>query len=1047
MADRASHEAVPEVDGKTGMEAINELEQRSVLGRPAEKSAAREKLSAIARDVQKGLSPGTMGDAAKAAGSTLRYRLAEVALARVRAQHAAADSIKALDRLSPEERDAFIHRVEAGEAQPTPELQKAHEVARTLLDEGRHELQALGRLQNGFYENYFPHLWKNPKQVDVKLAEFYGKRPFEGPKSFLKKRTYPTYAEGLDAGLTPKFDNPMEAMLAHRAMVDRYVAAMKTVKDGLSEGWIKRVMTDYRPPAGWRPLPESFGTMYGPRKLPVMEGLDANLYGQLRRLASDLGIPVERPLKSGVFPDLGHTSPGGPVVARFATPIGTLAHEIGHQLDFKYGLWSRLRQEYAEGKAPEGQKTKFQQKRAAIGKELRALADLRVEDPNAPPDEQPRGTDYHRSKEEKMAQLVDLYATDRNRLKQVAPETYKVLDGIISEHPELHQMRAMRPSSVRGARVGELDAGGTVIAGRLYAPPQVVKLFDNHLDPGLQNSPIYQALRSGGNSMNQFQLGFSGFHAGFTTLDAMVSKAALGIEQLSRGEFGSGLANIAKGASPTTVFTNLMRGNRVMREALSGEMTEDVKRVLEGGGRFGQDQFYSAGATRAFQKALREGKYAQGVLRAPLALAEKISSPILEWLVPRQKLGVMLDLAESELRRLGPDATPAERRYALARAQDSVDNRMGQLIYDNNFWNRTAKDLAMLSVRSVGWNLGTIREIGGAGFDLATIGKRLGKKGGLQDAAVTHRMAYALALPTIVGLYGALYQKLRTGKDPEDAHDLFFPRTGKVNPDGSEERVALPSYMKDVYAYGHQPGTVLAHKLHPMISTIAEMLQNKDYWGTEIRDPEDSASQQALELAQHVAKSVVPFSVQGYQRMSQAGEPLDKRLQPFVGVVPAPAYLARTKAQNVMAEEAAAQRSEAPRDREQAQRTQTSRELERLIRTGDIEGARTFGREALQSGKITTYDLGQLEGRLGLSLNQVHFKPLPLESKLKVWKVATPAERDELRPLLAQTLINADKPNGSFAHLTEDELVRLGNKLRAAAKDDPDLVDTIRKLE
>jgi hypothetical protein len=64
-------------------------------------------------------------------------------------------------------------------------------------------------------------------------------------------------------------------------------------------------------------------------------------------------------------------------------------------------------------------------------------------------------------------------------------------------------------------------------------------------------------------------------------------------------------------------------------------------------------------------------------------------------------------------KRLGDDATPQQIREAVQRAWDSVDNRMGQLVYDNLFWNRAVKDLAMASVRSVGWNLGSVREMGG----------------------------------------------------------------------------------------------------------------------------------------------------------------------------------------------------------------------------------------------------------------------------------------------------------------------------------------------
>jgi hypothetical protein len=90
--------------------------------------------------------------------------------------------------------------------------------------------------------------------------------------------------------------------------------------------------------------------------------------------------------------------------------------------------------------------------------------------------------------------------------------------------------------------------------------------------------------------------------------------------------------------------------------------------------------------------------------------------------VPRQKLGVFAQLAERALADLPPKRRRDDDRKALARAWDSVDNRLGQLVYDNLFWDKTLKDLAMASVRSVGWNLGTIRELGGGAIDLGKMG-------------------------------------------------------------------------------------------------------------------------------------------------------------------------------------------------------------------------------------------------------------------------------------------------------------------------------------
>ena len=89
----------------------------------------------------------------------------------------------------------------------------------------------------------------------------------------------------------------------------------------------------------------------------------------------------------------------------------------------------------------------------------------------------------------------------------------------------------------------------------------------------------------------------------------------------------------------------------------------------------------------------------------------------------------------------------------MTKAWDSVDNRMGQLVYDNLFWNKTLKDLAFISTRSVGWNLGSVREIGGGGVDAV---KAVADMARGRKPELTTRMAYTIAMPIITALYGAI---------------------------------------------------------------------------------------------------------------------------------------------------------------------------------------------------------------------------------------------------------------------------------------------------
>jgi hypothetical protein len=142
----------------------------------------------------------------------------------------------------------------------------------------------------------------------------------------------------------------------------------------------------------------------------------------------------------------------------------------------------------------------------------------------------------------------------------------------------------------------------------------------------------------------------------------------------------------------------------------------------------------------------------------------------------------------------------------------------------------------LASVRSLGWNLGTFRELGGAVVDPITA---TAKWRAVQRPELTHRMAYAIALPATVGTLGAIYQYLRPGSGRRSSRITSSRRRARPTSKGEPERVSLPSYMKDVYAYSHNPGQTWRTSCTRSISTVADMLQNEDYYGTKIRNEDD----------------------------------------------------------------------------------------------------------------------------------------------------------------------------------------------------------------
>ena len=363
------------------------------------------------------------------------------------------------------------------------------------------------------------------------------------------------------------------------------------------------------------------------------------------------------------------------------------------------------------------------------------------------------------------------------------------------------------------------------------------------------------------NVLNQFQLGLSAFHLGFTAADTTVSKAALGFQALLRGKPFKAAKFFAQ--TPTAAFTTFLEGNRMLKEwykpgSQGGAIGHLVDNLVVAGGRAGLDQMYRTQIAENMLAALRKGNILGAALRAPFAGVEFVSNLIMNQVVPRMKMGAFADMARYHLAELGPNATFEDARRVLTQDWNMIENRLGEeLTYDNLFWNKIAKDLAMLSVRSVGWTLGTLREIGGGIGDVVAqpINALRGKPVNL------NRLSYLAALVTVNAVMSAVYQKLKTGKGPDQLTDYFFPKNGESDEAGNAQRVSWPTYVKDVYHFATHPLRTLQNKVAPIWSAFAEMIHNQDFYRTQIRNPDDPLVKQLGEAAKGAAEQAVPIGV------------------------------------------------------------------------------------------------------------------------------------------------------------------------------------------
>jgi RNA polymerase sigma factor (sigma-70 family) len=495
-------------------------------------------------------------------------------------------------------------------------------------------------------------------------------------------------------------------------------------------------------------------------------------------------------------------------------------------------------------------------------------------------------------------------------------------------------------------------------ASHYYAPDSVAQVLSNHLAPGLSDYAWYKGSMVLANTLNQANLGFSAFHLGFVTCDSMISKQADAMESLIKDRDPAAAAKkmlqaYTPGVAP---ILNYLAGDKLMKAALApgteknSELNAMIDAVVKGGGDVKRGEIYSSGWIQAMKQQWHKGTalgYAQAGIRSPFALIEAAAHPILGHIVPRVKLGVFMDMARRELRRLGPDASHQETLKALQGAWASVDNRLGEFAYDNLHVHEGAKHVAFLAIRSVGWDLGTARELGLGSLDgVKAAGKLISGAGSAED--FSHRLAYTISLPMMLGAYGALATYLATGKGPQDLRDYFFPPTGEIDPFGHKMRYAPPTYGKDVAGLFHQPIQTAINKLNPIWSNFFNIIQNRDFWGNEVYSPDDPWYQKGASMMRYEVGAFEPFAVSGYLQNRKMGVGVAKSIAPFFGLTPAASWIDKTPAEARASEiENRLNAGESHSSADEANYQVKSTLREQLARAGDDPKARKAALQAI----------------------------------------------------------------------------------------------------
>lgn len=742
--------------------------------------------------------------------------------------------------------------------------------------------------------------------------QYLTRRPLAGNESFRKQKVFSDIMDAAEFGLRPISNNPIDLVKLKLAEMDRSIMAHQYFKALKARGQLKIVDPYEDVPEGWVKVNGKYGTIYGPPSVEVQEHIDKSVYDGLVSAAAKLGIKHERSVK---FPPgkgsraLGLSYQGKNLVrTKFATETSVLAHEIGHQLDYRYGLWDEI----TGGE-------RGNERKSTIQRDLRAIADLTGDRGGNP-----------RSKDEKIAQMVEAYVHAPDRMKEVAPTAFQKFDSFIRSKAELKGIADIRPGIELTKLTGKKYVGLPILGYRIV-PETTGDILNNYLSSSLYNNKYFGTMYKGwmamANLLNQAQLGLgSAFHAGFTTLEAQVSENA----QVVKDVFGALRGNRTAadvGRTAAKSFIASVRtpviGDKVLDAWRNPDATVNpriakVVRAAElAGGGFKMETGLATDQTEKMIRNWYSGKIAQAAVRSPVALTELAMKPIMEWIVPRQKAGVFAELAWRIIDQ-NPDKSLEDLTPEFRQAWNRTDARLGQVRYDRLFMDNTAKNIMQALIRASGWSGGTIAELGGAFPDAARFfGQWASEK--KMPADIPDRTAYLASLLLTVGTANGILTYALSGKKPEGLDYLAF-WDGTRDAHGRKNRWLLPSYVKDLVDYAKHPASTAVNKAHPLFSLANDLYHNKDYYGVEIREAGAPAWKQGTQAGEYIAKSFVPFWIRGEQHTFQRGGGVAWRALPYVGVMPAPRSITDTPAESLAHGLLLDQIPQGPRTRAQAAR-------------------------------------------------------------------------------------------------------------------------------
>lgn len=549
----------------------------------------------------------------------------------------------------------------------------------------------------------------------------------------------------------------------------------------------------------------------------------------------------------------------------------------------------------------------------------------------------------------------------------------------------------------------------------LYADKPIADMLNQFVAPGIGSKlPLLDKVAQATRMATAANFAMSAFHAVTSSASNAYLATQESMDNLFHGEYSNMVENLRQAVNPVRA---LLRG-KALREQTAG-MRDDpsleplAEAVRTSGARSGTPTILERSSWQKAVNAMRQGDPAKAGLRFTQSLAGGMTRGIMDHLVPDLKLAALRRAAETaETRGLQGE----EKTTFMQRASTTTDNVAGQVVRSNQFQHRVVQNIMDMVFQAPKFGEGAVRAYGQAAVDTVQGIKDLFTGGLNANSRPTREQQIVISHLLVHGLIAAGTQAILTGASgsmqlPSSVKDLWYPRTGRKNADGTDERLSLPDPLGLIPSLMNEGvAKSITNRINPVWRAIGDLVSNSDFRGAKVRS--GNAAQQVGQSVAHVASAVVPWSVQQATQSNNPNQPVPSMAQragAFLGVRPAPSSESRSDAENKLHELASSNVPAGGRTAEEADRSGLINALATGLRNKQPD-ARARIADAISSGKLQSSDRAEImqrsQGQPGL-LGDLKRSSLDAKQTVQVWDEATDDEKRAIRGVVLAKIANS----------------------------------------